>query len=128
MKQLSILCGVMLISLFGFIIILNYFHLPLASRFLGILPFALLEIAVFANQHGNGWATYLRCHKREPLLINSVVGAITCGLSTIFLGKYYGVMGMTLGYCVLRVGLTAWNYTVYKRKKLLWHSINIKDT
>lgn len=94
---------------------------PIASRFLNIYPFVLLEIAVFANQHGNGWATYLRCHKKEPLLINSIVGAIACGLSTIILGKLYGVIGMTLGYCILRVSLTLWNYTVYKKKKACWH-------
>lgn len=124
MKQLSIICGTMLIVFLCFIIVINYFDLPIASRFLGILPFTLLEIAVFANQHGNGWATYLRCHKREPLLINTIVGAITCGLSTVVLGKLYGVIGMVGGYCVLRIILTFWNYTVYKHKKLEWHSIN----
>jgi len=121
MKQLSMVCGVMLFALFCFVVVLNYFHLPLASRFLDLLPFLLLEISIFANQHGNGWATYLRCHKKEPLLVNSIVGAITCGLSTIFLGKYYGVIGMTSGYCILRIFLTYWNYSVYKSKKKTWH-------
>lgn len=121
MRQLSIICGGMLISLFIFIVYINYMEFPIASRFLNIYPFVLLEIAVFANQHGNGWATYLRCHKKEPLLINSIVGAIACGLSTIILGKLYGVIGMTLGYCILRVSLTLWNYTVYKKKKACWH-------
>lgn len=123
MRQLSLICAAMLLLLLGFIIVINYWGISLSTRFLGIFPFFLLEIAVFANQHGNGWATYLRCHKKEPLLLNTIIGAIACGLSTIYLGKYFGAIGMIGGYCLLRVSLTIWNYTVFRAKKKEWHTI-----
>lgn len=122
MRQLSFVCGTMLFFLLIFIYLINYLEIPLSYRFLNDFPFTLLVIAVFVNQHGNGWATYLRCHKKEPLLLNTIVGALTCGISTIFLGKYYGVIGMVGGYCILRILLTGWNFLVFKAKKREWHT------
>lgn len=124
MKQLGVICSIMLLLFWVVIATLRYWDVPLAFRFLDLLPIAFLEIAILANQYGNGWATYLRCHKQEPLLVNSIVGAVTCGLSTLFLGKYFGALGMTCGYAILRVALTCWNYQVYKQKKSKWHTLN----
>jgi hypothetical protein len=49
------------------------------------------------------WATYLRSHKQEPYLINSVVGSILTALSTIFFGQKFGLIGIVGGYTALAV-------------------------
>lgn len=120
-KELGIICGVLLFLFFLLILSLRVANISFANRFLPIIPLTLLEIAILANQFGNCWAVYLRCHLKEPLLVNAIVGAISCALSTFLLGKYFGAIGMCTGYCILRIILSIWNYHVFKNKKNQWH-------
>ncbi|MCW3093061.1 MAG: hypothetical protein JWP81_4130 [Ferruginibacter sp.] len=97
---------------------------PFGNRFLNYGPMFFMMIPVFLNQFIAAWATYLRCHKQEPYLFNSIIGGILCSLSTILLGKYFGVIGVTAGYCLLTLALFPWGYWIFKTKKVEWH----KDT
>lgn len=97
---------------------------PLGNRFLDYIPLFLMMIPIFLNQVTGSWATYLRCHKKEPFLVISIVGGILCSLSTVILGKYFGVIGMTLGYCLLTILMFPWGYYIFKTKKLKWHHSN----
>ena len=63
------------------------FGLEIGDRFLSFIPLCLMTWSVFTMLPINSWATYLRCHKREPLLLNSVVMGILCCLSTVILGN-----------------------------------------
>lgn len=122
LKQLSVInllfLGVFILGIY----LLNYLEISLANRFLPIIPIILLCMVTLSNQFVFSWATYLRCHKEEPFLLNSIVGGILCALSTVFLGKYYGLYGIVIGYTILTilVGLT-WGFLVFRAKKLLWH-------
>lgn len=78
-------------------------------------------VPVALNHIVSSLATYLRCHKKEPFLINSIVGGILCTLSTIVLGNYFGVMGITLGYMLISVVMFPWGYSIYLKKKSEWH-------
>ena len=76
MRQVSIVClGLILIFVVG-IAWLKAFKIPLGYRFLNWLPLILMLIPLFLNQWTAGWATYLRCHKKEPFLLNSIVGGL----------------------------------------------------
>lgn len=97
------------------------FGIEIGNRFLSIVPLTLMAWAIFTMFPINGWATYLRCHKKEPLLLNSVVVAILCCLSTLILGNQYGLMGMTIGFALLRFVSLTWIYIIYKIKKYEWH-------
>ena len=94
---------------------------PLGNRFLNYIPLFFMMLTVFLNQYVASWATYLRCHKKEPYLINSIVGGVLCSLSTVLLGKYFGVIGLTSGYCLISLILFPWAYLIFKNKKLEWH-------
>jgi len=94
----------------------------LGSRFLNYLPMFFMMVPVFLNQFTAAWATYLRCHKKEPFLVISIVGGVLCSLSTVVLGKYFGVMGVTSGYCLLSILMFPWGYHIYKTKKIEWHT------
>jgi len=96
---------------------------PFGNRFLNYFPLLLMMITVFINQFVAAWATYLRCHKREPFLLNSIFGGVLCSLSTIFLGKYFGVNGVTSGYFIITVLMLPWAYYIFKTKKSEWHAI-----
>lgn len=126
LKQSVFINGIALFFLFIGIYFIRYYHLiiggiDLGSRFLNYFPMLLMMIPLFINQFVNSWATYLRCHKQEPFLLNSIIGGALCCLSTIFLGRYYGIIGITGGYCLITLIISFWGYLIFKTKKAEWH-------
>ena len=105
------------------VVVLNHQHLPFAQRVLPPLPFAFLLISMCINQIVNSWALYLRAHKQEKFLIPSVVGTVLVILSTYFLGRPFGALGMTAGHMSIAVvaglGLGGYTFAHYRR---LWHA------
>jgi O-antigen/teichoic acid export membrane protein len=115
-----------LIGFFLLIFILRYFDIKIGGknfgdRFLPFLPMLFMMIPVFLNHIIAAWATYLRCHKKEPMMVQSIVIGVLCCISTITLGKYLGVIGMTLGYMILTIIGFMWTYIIFKTKKKEWH-------
>lgn len=75
----------------------------IGDRFLSLIPMILMCVPVYTNQFVFSVATYLRCHKQEPFLFNSLTLGICTMLSTLVLGNKYGLYGICIGYCVLSV-------------------------
>jgi len=126
MKQMM-LVGTFLLILFTTIIgtfqifEIKLLGMDIGSRFLPLLPLSLMAWSVFTMLPISCWSTYLRCHKKEPLLLNSIVVGILCCLSTLIIGNLYGLMGMTISFALLRFISLTWIYTIYKQKKKEWH-------
>lgn len=124
-QMVSISSGLLLLFLF-IIWILNVTgfrfgnHL-LAERFLSYGPLLLMMTAVGFQQFISSWAMYLRCHKQEPFLVLSICNGIACLLSTFYLGKWFGLYGVTIGYCLITILVTPWAYWIYRTKKSEWH-------
>lgn len=126
LKQSVFINGSMLVLMFIVIGTIRYYHIVIAgmdlgSRFLPYLPMLLMMIPLFINQFISSWSTYLRCHKQEPFLINSICAGTVCCLSTLLLGKWFGVLGVTGGYCLITIAIMPWGYWIYKTKKYEWH-------
>ena len=126
LRQSVCINGILLVFMLSGIFLIRHFHIviggmDLGSRVLPYFPMILMMISLFVNQFVNAWATYLRCHKQEPFLINSIVGGILCCLSTILLGKYFGVLGITVGYCFITLTLSFWGHWIFVTKKKEWH-------
>lgn len=124
--QSAVLNAFGLIIFFLLIFFLRYFEIKIdgknfADRFLPSLPMFFMIIPIFLNHIINAWATYLRCHKKEPMLLASVVMGILCSLSTLILGTHFGVKGMTLGYMTLTIIAFIWTFIIFKTKKKEWH-------
>lgn len=75
-----------------------------------------MMLSLFVNQFISSWAIYLRCHKQEPFLINSICAGFLSCLSTLLMGKYSDVLGVTSGYCLITILLLPWGYSIYKTK------------
>jgi O-antigen/teichoic acid export membrane protein len=125
--QSSILNAFGLILFFALIFILRYFDIKIcgknfADRFLPFLPMLFMMIPILLNHIVAAWATYLRCHKKEPLLKQSIVIGILCSISTISLGNFFGVVGMTSGYLTLTLVSFIWTYFIFRNKKEEWHN------
>lgn len=121
--QLSVINLLLLGAFIAFLIGLDYFNISLITRFLPMLPVVLLCTVTFVNQFIFSWATYLRCHKKEPYLIYSIVSGILCLLSTLCFGKYYGLMGIVIGYSFITIIIGfPWAFFIFKTKKIEWHN------
>lgn len=96
---------------------------PLALRILPPFPLALL----FAGHAGNvvvfAEALYLRAHKQEKFMINSIAGALWMAPTALFFGRSSGAYGIALCYFwgTLFIGLGYGTYTFLRYRKL-WHA------
>ena len=127
LKQSLLINFSALVTFIFLIFLVREFNIKLGDvfvgdKFLSYLPLIFMAITVFLNQFVNSWATYLRCHKKEPYLLTSVISGILSSLSTIILGKYFGVLGVTTGYLIISLALFPWVYSIYKTKKIKWHN------
>lgn len=93
----------------------------LIDRFINILPLFFMSVTVVINLIISSWAIYLRCHKEDPYFINSIIGGILTALSTIYLGKYFGLIGITAGYLIISLIMLPWAFKIYETKKNSWH-------
>ena len=101
---------------------LNQEGMPLAHRLLSPLAMALLFCAAMINITCFAEALYLRAHKQEKFLVNAIVSAILIAITTLVFGKWFGAMGMIVGYLAVGVlfGLTQGTYTFVKYRRA-WH-------
>lgn len=120
--QACIINALGLITLISVVLAMRYFHIDLANRFLSPFYLSLLCISTFVNQIVSGFAIYLRCHKKEPFLLVSIVMGLLSALSTILFGKYYGVDGIVIGYSFLTVFVSLiWGTMIFIKKRKIWH-------
>jgi O-antigen/teichoic acid export membrane protein len=111
-----------LITLYLIVYSLQYYNITIGYRFLSALPLGFMCMSFLANSIVFGMAVYLRCHKAEPLLMQSVVTAILSAISTLVLAKLYGETGVTAGYMFLTLILgVVWVSITFNRKRKLWH-------
>jgi O-antigen/teichoic acid export membrane protein len=109
---LVLICGVM---------IGNSVAPQFATRVLPPLPFALLTTAAVINHVIFAFGIYLRAHRREPLLLPSVIGAVCwasvliwsarTGSATLVAGAYCGMtfVGLLMGYAIFLVCRRRWH-------------------
>lgn len=127
LKQMTAVCMSLLILFFFVVLALNVSQLSfrgnvLADRFLGYGPLLLMMIPVYLQQYINAWATYLRCHKKEPFLINSVCCGIVSCFCTFIFGRLFGLYGVAVSYFLIAVAFFPWGYWIFRTKKAEWHS------
>ena len=104
-------------------LVLAAHHVPLAARLLAPLPFAMLLAGSIGNNVVSAEAMYLRAHKQEKFMINSIVGALYTVPMVWLLGTRLGSVGIAGGYLAgtLVIGLGFGTYTFFKYRRQ-WHA------
>ena len=107
----------------GGVLYLSAKHLRFADRILSPACIAGLLLVTAANVVVFGEALYLRAHKQEKFLLNSILGALLVTPSAYFLGRYYGAEGIVAGNLAIAflVGLPLGAYVFLKYRRL-WHA------
>jgi O-antigen/teichoic acid export membrane protein len=97
-------------------------NLRIADRLLPILPVTLFLMHRVFNVMLSDMAFYLRAHKKEPMMIPSVISALLAGVSTWLLGASYGPTGAAAGFLALVIvwGLPSC-YVVFAHCRKKWH-------
>lgn len=94
-----------------------------ALRLLPPVPLALLLVTTVANIGIFAEALYLRAHKQEKFMLNSILGALWMAPATLVLGRMYGAYGIAVGYLLgtllIGVGLGTSTFVKYRR---MWHA------
>jgi hypothetical protein len=123
-KQL-IIRSTMLIALccMGFLVVLqylSYINLSIVHRIAPLEVLSLMAITTIVNSLIFGMATYMRAHREEPMLAQSiVVGLLTA--TAVYLGSNYGVFVMMFLYMAITI-IIALPWTVllfirYRRRR-----------
>ena len=128
-QVLKIVTGItafLALMIWCFVFMLNVLDYGMAERFasrmISPLPTGLFLLAQLIMMISMPFSTYLRAHKKEPLMLISVIAALLMGISTFFLGKYYSVMGMALGYLILNIMLVPIVFLIWYRCRKVWHA------
>lgn len=122
LKQSVAVCGLGAFTIWIAVTYMSSAHIRFAHRLLDPAPLGILLFSAMLNIVVSAEALYLRAHKQEKFLFNSVLGAILVGLSTYLLGRAYGAMGMVTGslFIGLFIGLPLGTYTFFKYRRI-WH-------
>lgn len=103
-------------------IFLNLQHIHFAQRLLDPSSIAMLMIYMITNVIIFAQAYYLRAHKQEVFLTNSVVGAITVTAFTLTFGRLYGAKGIVVSCCIGNVLGLVWSTYKFRKYRRLWHT------
>ncbi|MDB5288277.1 MAG: hypothetical protein JWR05_3226 [Mucilaginibacter sp.] len=111
--------------IFGGIFVLSGMHFfsgyPILHRFLGIVPMSFLFVAWTLLIIIYGLAVYLRAHKKEPLVVLSILSAVYIVITTFLVIKYMAPQYLFLGFLTAQIwGLPVTIFLFIKKRKE-WH-------
>ena len=99
--------------------------LPFTERFLGrFLPLtsiAMILACYFFQLFINSLAVYLRAHKKEPVMVFSLVTAVYTLLTTVLSGAILPVEYFFSGFLSSYVFGLAWIMHIFKARRREWH-------
>ncbi len=120
----KVVTGVAVLGAFSILVLvyaLNSFKYPIANRILPLLPTALFLLATVVIAASLPMSTYLRAHKKEPLLLLSLINGILIGISNLILGKYFSATGISVGFLFANLLIFPFIILVWYRCRKAWH-------
>lgn len=105
--------------------VLNAIGQPAAARLLPPKETGYLLLGTIIVCASLPMSTYLRAHKREPLLVVSIGSGLLTGASILLLGRYRGAEGAALGYVVSMALVAPFIVLVWQRRRTEWHSSSL---
>ncbi|MFT3902305.1 MAG: hypothetical protein QM727_03995 [Niabella sp.] len=122
LKQSSIVCFIAISIAISCLFVFKLLNLPIYERFLPVGLCVLLFSSIPINNIITIWATYLRCFKKEPFLVQAVSIGLFSGLSTYITAKFFGVQYVVAGYvCITAFLSLPISYYIFKTKRIQYH-------
>jgi len=93
---------------------LGWLQMPQVKRFAPWSVTLLFLFVVILQQLANVETTAVRFQKKDPFVINSLVGALLILVCNIWIGKTFGLLGVSLGFALVMAGcLLPWCHQIY---------------
>ncbi len=109
------------------IFLFQTYYLSFGKRFLPFGQVAMLFGAVLSQVLGGALASYLRAHKKEPLMKMTVMASILQGIATWYLGREYGSLGAISGFFALTTFFNLpFCYYIWKKCRKQWHLVDME--
>lgn len=119
-KIVSIATLIAALLFFLLILIINELNMPLAKRLLPPFLFGIFILSQVIAILTYPFSSYLRAHKKEPLLVLSITQGILTALVAIIIGKF-SLKYMLLGFLSINLIILPWVIIVWLRSKKKWH-------
>jgi hypothetical protein len=103
-------------------IFLNVEHIRFSQRLLDPNSIAMLMVYMVTNVIIFAQAYYLRAHKQEVFLVNSLVGAVNVTACTLIFGRIYGAKGIVASCCITNLLGLIWSTYKFQKFRRLWHT------
>jgi hypothetical protein len=110
------------LGIWALVFALGALHHPLALRLLSPTASAYFLLATVILASALPMSTYLRAHKKEPLLVLSLINGLLTGIVVVFMGRFYSAEGMAMGYLAVMALTTPFNVLIWQRCRTAWHS------
>lgn len=120
-QSFFVLVVALFVLLFGHVF-LNFQMPNYADRLLQLPAFSMLLAATAGNHLLFSMALYLRSHRRDPLVLLSIISGILITVSSMITAAYWGTSGVTLCYALVTwvVGV-GWGTIIFQNCRLKWH-------
>lgn len=106
------------------VVFLNILRFPLIYRLLPPLPTGILLVAQIITTASIPFSSYLRAHKKEPLLFLSIMAGLMTAIATVTLGKRYSATGVAFGYLLVNSIITPSIIMLWYRLRKKWHAVD----
>ncbi len=110
------------LGMWASVIVLNQMQHPFAVRLLAPAPTGYLLLATFMMSASLPMSTYMRAHKKEPLLRLSLLTGLMTGIAVVVLGKYYSAEGAAIGYLLVTAMVTPFVIVIWYKRRAEWHA------
>jgi hypothetical protein len=121
------LIGVTLIStilgtlIYLSIVLINCINMPISQKLLSTNISALFIAATIMQIITLPFSTYLRAHKKEPMLAISVVSGISIASIVFYGSAYYSINEVAIGYFLVNALLCPVSIVTWHVKRRDWH-------
>jgi len=120
--------GVGALAVWTLVFGLNQLDHPFAARLLTPASTGYLLLATIIMSASLPMSTYLRAHKKEPLLALQLIIGLLTGIAVVVLGKHYSAEGVAIGYLAVTAIVTPFIALVWHRRRAEWHADAASDS
>ena len=110
------------LAIWSLIFTLNQLHHSFSTRVLSPTATGFLLLASLLVAATLPMATYLRAHKKEPLMMVSILTGLVTAVVVVVLGKFYSADGVAVGYLMVTAVVSPLVAFIWQRRRAEWHS------
>jgi O-antigen/teichoic acid export membrane protein len=121
LRAVFVISAVIAVAIMVGVYLLNEFDIPIRTRILPPAPIAIFVVAQMAFVASLPFSSYLRAHKKEPLMHVSILMAILVAVTTLVLGKLFSSLGVASGYLIANIIIIPLVLIEWHRRRHEWH-------